>query len=63
MFFLSLKATNEVITRVPESTRAEMNAAVAAAREAFPEWAATTVLTRQSIMFKLQDLIKKNMVR
>ncbi|GFS04227.1 methylmalonate semialdehyde dehydrogenase [acylating] [Elysia marginata] len=56
-------ATNEVVTRVPESTQAEMEAAVAAARDAYPAWSSTTVLTRQQIMFKLQDLIKKNMDR
>ncbi|RUS85657.1 hypothetical protein EGW08_006603 [Elysia chlorotica] len=56
-------ATNEVVTRVPESTRAEMESAVAAARDAFPAWSSTTVLTRQQVMFKLQDLIKRNMDR
>lgn len=61
--FATLQATNEVITRVPESTTAEMEAAVAAAKAAFPAWSSTTVLTRQQIMFRLQDLIKKNMVK
>lgn len=56
-------ATNEVVTRVPESTQSEMEAAVAAAKAAFPAWSNTTVLTRQQIMFRLQDLIKKNMKR
>lgn len=56
-------ATNEVVTRVPESTNAEMLAAVAAAKEAFPAWSSSTILTRQQIMFRFQDLIKKNMKR
>ncbi|KAK6998180.1 methylmalonate-semialdehyde dehydrogenase [acylating] mitochondrial [Biomphalaria glabrata] len=56
-------ATNEVITRVPESTTAEMEAAVAAAKAAFPAWSKSTVLSRQQIMFRFQDLIKKNMKR
>lgn len=56
-------ATNEVVTRVPEATQGEMQAAVDAAKEAFPKWADTTVLTRQQIMFKLQQLIKQNMGR
>ncbi|XP_041353683.1 methylmalonate-semialdehyde dehydrogenase [acylating], mitochondrial-like [Gigantopelta aegis] len=54
-------ATNEVITRVPESTRDEMEAAVAAAKEAFKSWSRTTVLTRQQIMFKYQQLVKDNL--
>merc|ERR1711936_1329105 len=49
--------------RVPECTQAEMLAAVAAAKEAFPAWSQSTVLTRQQIMFRFQDLIKKNMKR
>ncbi|XP_059160310.1 methylmalonate-semialdehyde dehydrogenase [acylating], mitochondrial-like [Physella acuta] len=54
-------ATNEVVTRVPESTQAEMEAAVAAAKAAFPSWSRTTALSRQQIMFRLQDLIKQNL--
>ncbi|EDO49573.1 predicted protein, partial [Nematostella vectensis] len=54
-------ATNEVITRVPECTQDEMQAAVDAAAAAFPSWSETSVLTRQQIMFNLQHLIKKNM--
>lgn len=56
-------ATNEIVTRVPESTNEEMLEAVAVAKEAFKTWSNTTVLTRQQIMFRLQDLIKKNMGR
>merc|ERR1712029_310499 len=54
-------ATNEVLTKVPHSTSDEMNEAVAAAKAAFPGWAATTPLARQQIMFKYQALIKENM--
>lgn len=54
-------ATNEVITRVPESTLDEMNAAVASCKTAFKSWRDTTILTRQQCMFKLQNLIKENM--
>jgi len=54
-------ATNEVITRVPESTQEEMQAAVDSCKEAFKSWSKTTVLTRQQYMFKLQQLIKDNM--
>ena len=54
-------ATNEVITRVPEATLDEMNSAVAAAKRAFKSWSETSVLHRQQIMFKYQQLIKDNM--
>jgi len=39
-----------------------MEAAVASCKEAFQTWSKTTVLTRQQAMFKLQQLIKANMV-
>lgn len=57
------QATNEVITRVPKSTNAEMEAAVEAAKAAFKPWSETSILTRQQTMFKFQHLIKENMVR
>ena len=56
------KATNEVVTRVPEATQAEMQSAVDSAKAAFAKWADTTILTRQQIMFNFQQLIKDNMV-
>lgn len=59
---LYLQATNEVVTRVPEATQDEMNAAVNAASAAFPAWSETSILARQQVMFKLQQLIKENMV-
>ena len=57
-----IKATNEVITRVPESTPEEMQAAVNSCKEAYKTWQDTTILTRQQIMFEFQALIKKNLV-
>ncbi|CAG2100389.1 unnamed protein product, partial [Medioppia subpectinata] len=60
---LPLGATNELVTRVPKSTDAEMEAAVSAADNAFKTWSKTSVLTRQQTMFKLQALIKQNMKR
>ncbi|OQR66677.1 putative methylmalonate-semialdehyde dehydrogenase-like [Tropilaelaps mercedesae] len=56
-------ATNEVVTRVPCSTQDEMNAAVASCKEAFKSWKATSPLTRQQCMFRLQSLIKANIKR
>lgn len=53
-------ATNEVVTRVPEATQDEMQAAVDSCKEAFKSWSNTTILTRQQIMFNFQNLIKTN---
>ncbi|UYV78025.1 ALDH6A1 [Cordylochernes scorpioides] len=58
-----IQATNEVVTRVPQSTQTEMEAAVAAAKEAYPSWSNTTILSRQQTMFRLQHLIRSNMKR
>lgn len=54
-------ATQTVLTRVPESTNAEFDQAVAAAERAFPEWRETSLLGRQQVMFKLQALIRDHM--
>lgn len=56
------QATNEVVTRVPESTQDEMEAAVASCKRAFDDWSQTTILTRQQLMFKLQNLVRENLV-
>jgi malonate-semialdehyde dehydrogenase (acetylating)/methylmalonate-semialdehyde dehydrogenase len=57
-----LQATQEVVSRLPETTAAEFNAAVAAAKAAFPAWRATPVPTRQRVMLKFQELIRANWV-
>ncbi|CAB0020907.1 unnamed protein product [Nesidiocoris tenuis] len=54
-------ATNEVVTRVPKSTKAEMEEAVAVAKDAYKTWSKTSIITRQQIMFKYQNIIKANM--
>jgi len=54
-------ATNEVVTRVPKATKSEMEDAVASAKDAFKTWSKTSILTRQQIMFKYQQIIKANM--
>jgi len=54
-------ATNKVITKVPHSTRDEMEAAVESAKNAFSSWSRTTPLARQQIMFRYQQLIKDNL--
>lgn len=53
-------ATNDVVTRVPNATQEEMLSAVSAAKEAFKTWSHTSVLTRQQVMFKYQQLIRDN---
>ena len=55
-------ATNEVVTRVPKATQREMEDAVESAKDAFKSWSKTSILSRQQIMFKFQNLIKGNMV-
>jgi malonate-semialdehyde dehydrogenase (acetylating)/methylmalonate-semialdehyde dehydrogenase len=53
-------ATNNLVTRVPQSTPEELKAAVDSAAKAFPAWKHTSLLTRQQIMFKLVALIREN---
>jgi acyl-CoA reductase-like NAD-dependent aldehyde dehydrogenase len=47
---------------VPNATADEMQSAVDAAKEAYKSWSKTSILTRQQVMFKYQDIIRKNMV-
>ena len=53
-------ATGQVSARVDLASRAEVDAAVAAARAAFPAWAGTSPLRRARVMFKFKELIEKN---
>lgn len=53
-------ATNNVVTRVPESTDEELKAAVESAQRAFPAWKATSILKRQQIMFNFVNLIRRD---
>jgi malonate-semialdehyde dehydrogenase (acetylating)/methylmalonate-semialdehyde dehydrogenase len=53
-------ATQELVSRVPIATAAELKAATDAAAEAFKTWKDVPVSIRQRYMFKLQDLIRKN---
>ncbi|KAI0206186.1 Aldehyde/histidinol dehydrogenase [Astrocystis sublimbata] len=53
-------ATNNLVTRVPQMTNAELEAAVASAKKAFPAWRNTSILARQQIMFKFVGLIREN---
>ena len=53
-------ATGEAIARVPLSTAAEVNQAVAAARDAFQEWRETPPLVRSRTMFRLKALLEEH---
>lgn len=53
-------ATNNTVTRVPESTDEELRAAVENAEAAFPEWKNTSIMRRQQIMFNYVRLIREN---
>ncbi|RIX79635.1 5-carboxymethyl-2-hydroxymuconate semialdehyde dehydrogenase [Acidovorax cavernicola] len=53
-------ATQEVLAEVASGGEAEVNAAVAAAKEAFPKWAGLPATERAKLIRKLGDLIAKN---
>src|SRR5690606_38698352 len=55
-------ATQEVLARVPFATEAEMNAAVASAKEAFKTWRKTPIGVRSRIFLKYQQLIREHML-
>lgn len=54
-------ATQEVLGQVPFATAEEVNAAIAAAQNAFASWRQTPIQARMRIMLKLQDLIRTNL--
>ena len=53
-------ATNNLVTQVPQSTDAELRAAVDSAQKAFPSWRAASLLAKQQIMFKFCALIRQH---
>ncbi|KAK3211131.1 hypothetical protein Dsin_015837 [Dipteronia sinensis] len=53
-------ATQEVVSQVPLTTYEEFKDAVNAAKQAFPSWKNTPITTRQRIMFKLQEIIRRD---
>ena len=56
-------ATQEVLAQVPFATDAEIDAAVAAAKQAFKTWKNTPLAARARIMLKLQALVREHMSR
>ncbi|MCC6661222.1 MAG: aldehyde dehydrogenase [Phycisphaerales bacterium] len=56
-------ATGRVYARVPDSTAGDVNAAVAAARAAFPAWSTLPAAERSRLLLRLADLIDANLDR
>ena len=52
-------ATGEVIAEAPLSTKPDVDAAVAAAKEAFPAWAATPPGERARALLRMADMIEE----
>ncbi len=50
-------ATGQVVARVPRGGAAEVDAAVTAARAAFPAWRDTPLITRSQIFFAYRELV------
>jgi len=53
-------ATGKVIAKVPISTKDEINAAVEAAKDAFPDWRRTPPVARGRCLFRLRDLMEQH---
>lgn len=56
-------ATGEVIAEVGFATAADVDSAVAAAKEAFVEWRSTPLSRRAEIMFRFRELVLQNRQR
>lgn len=61
-FWRQSQATQEVVSKLPLTTDEEFRAAVQSAKSAFPKWRNTPITARQRVMFKLQELIRRDMV-
>lgn len=59
-FITTNPATGEAITEVASGGEAEINAAVAAAKAAFPAWANTPAKQRAKLMRRLGEVIEQN---
>jgi malonate-semialdehyde dehydrogenase (acetylating)/methylmalonate-semialdehyde dehydrogenase len=54
-------ATGALLARVPLSSAADVDAAVKAAAEAFPMWAATPVVTRVRVLFRYKMILEERL--
>jgi malonate-semialdehyde dehydrogenase (acetylating)/methylmalonate-semialdehyde dehydrogenase len=52
--------TDDVLARVPLSSRAEVDSAVACAKKAFPAWRKTPPLQRARFLFKLKNVLEEH---
>ena len=53
-------ATEEVLADCPRASEGQLNAAVAAAKAAFPAWSKTDVDERKALVLKIADVIEAN---
>ena len=53
-------ATGEVFAQAPDCSKAELDAAVAAARDAFPAWKATPIARRRELLNVMAGIIMQN---
>uniref|UniRef100_V9KKH3 2-aminomuconic semialdehyde dehydrogenase n=1 Tax=Callorhinchus milii TaxID=7868 RepID=V9KKH3_CALMI len=54
-------STGEVYCKVPDSGEQEVELAISAAQEAFPEWSSKSPEARSQILYKLADLIEAHL--
>lgn len=54
-------STGKITARVPCCTKDEVEAAIAGAKAAFPGWAATPVLKRVQVLYRLRELLIEHM--
>jgi malonate-semialdehyde dehydrogenase (acetylating)/methylmalonate-semialdehyde dehydrogenase len=54
-------ATGEAIARTPLSTGEDLDAAVAAAKKAFPAWRDTPAVVRARFLFRFRELLEENL--
>lgn len=50
----------EVASRTPLASKAEVEAAIANAQEAFPKWAAQSPMARARVLFRFKELVEKH---
>jgi acyl-CoA reductase-like NAD-dependent aldehyde dehydrogenase len=53
-------ATEEVLAECPRASKAQLDTAVAAAKAAFPAWAATPIEERRKLIIKMAEVIEAN---
>src|ERR1700756_4726828 len=53
-------ATEEVLAQCPRASKDQLDAAVAAAKAAFPDWAATSIEERRKLVIQMADAIEAN---